>query len=125
MPLLALQQLPLTVDPEARTVGPIRWSRGPGAPNLSSPQLQGTDKERHDDLEELPVVLACSRIDRARNLPGNIHVATSLGHFRVVKGEEFDEPVYYLQGMYGVKLKQAYAGEELAAFGFKVEETEQ
>ena len=38
------------------------------------------------------------------------------------KGREFDEPVYKLQGLYGVKLKGDYTGEDLAAMGYMVVE---
>ncbi|MCG2661283.1 MAG: hypothetical protein L6437_13685 [Kiritimatiellae bacterium] len=41
---------------------------------------------------------------------------------KVGRGNEFDEPVYYLQGMYGVKLKQPYNGEELASLGYRLKE---
>jgi hypothetical protein len=37
---------------------------------------------------------------------------------KVGHGIEFDEPVYYLEGRFGVRLKQAYAGEELAEAGY-------
>ena len=39
---------------------------------------------------------------------------------RVGKGTEFDEPVYYLSGVYGVKLRNAYTGEELASMGYRL-----
>ena len=37
---------------------------------------------------------------------------------KVGQGEEFDEPVYYLAGKYGTKLKKSYTGEELASLGY-------
>ena len=37
---------------------------------------------------------------------------------KVGKGAEFDEPVYFLSGMYGVKLTKAYTGEELSTMGY-------
>ena len=40
--------------------------------------------------------------------------------FRVGEGREMDEPVYYLQGMYGVHLKRPYTGEELAKMGCRL-----
>ena len=43
---------------------------------------------------------------------------------RVGDGREFDEPVYYLQGMYGVKLKQPYSGDELSNQGFALQAEE-
>ena len=43
---------------------------------------------------------------------------------KVGKGKEFDAPVYYLSGMYGVKLKRAYAGEELSALGYRLKKNE-
>jgi len=39
---------------------------------------------------------------------------------RVDKGREFDEPVYFLTGKYGSKLKNAYTGEDLASQGYKL-----
>ena len=41
---------------------------------------------------------------------------------KVGQGKEFDEPVYYLQGLYGVKLKKSYTGEELAGLGYCLKE---
>jgi len=42
---------------------------------------------------------------------------------KVGKGKEFDEPVYFLTGQYGVKLKNAYTGEELAGLGYSLKTT--
>lgn len=39
---------------------------------------------------------------------------------KVGRGKEFDEPVYFLIGGYGGKLKKPYTGEELASMGFRV-----
>jgi hypothetical protein len=39
---------------------------------------------------------------------------------QVGEGKEFDEPVYFLVGKYGVKLKTAYTIEQLAGMGFKL-----
>ena len=39
---------------------------------------------------------------------------------QVGKGNEFDEPVYYLTGRYGVRLKTAYTIELLAGMGFRL-----
>ena len=44
---------------------------------------------------------------------------------RVGKGQEFDEPIYYLRGLYGVKLKLGYNGEELAEMGYEIREGKQ
>ena len=41
---------------------------------------------------------------------------------KVGKGTEFDEPVYFLSGMYGVKLRKAYTGEELSNLGYRLKE---
>lgn len=41
---------------------------------------------------------------------------------RVGRGQHFDEPVYYLRGKYGVTLRNAYAGEELARMGYTLAE---
>lgn len=41
---------------------------------------------------------------------------------KVGQGKEFDEPVYYLQGLYGVKLKKPYTCEELAGLGYHLKE---
>jgi len=38
------------------------------------------------------------------------------------RGREFDEPVYYLQGLYGIKLKQSYTGEQLASAGYRLKQ---
>lgn len=53
------------------------------------------------------------------NADGTEHVVTVI---KVGKGQEFDEPVYYLQGLYGAKLKHAYAGEELAELGYEIKQ---
>jgi len=52
---------------------------------------------------------------------GKDHVRTFIV-IKVGKGREFDEPVYYLQGMYGAKLKKAYTGEDLAGIGYRLKE---
>jgi len=39
---------------------------------------------------------------------------------KVDRGKEFDEPVYFLTGKYGVKLRNAYTGEELAGMGYEL-----
>ena len=41
---------------------------------------------------------------------------------KVGKGTEFHEPVYFLSGLYGIKLKKAYAGEELSTMGYRIKE---
>ena len=41
---------------------------------------------------------------------------------RVARGSEFDEPVYFLTGQYGVKLSNAYTGEQLAGMGYRLRE---
>ena len=43
---------------------------------------------------------------------------------KVGRGKEFDEPVYFLSGMYGVKLKRPYTGEILAGMGYRLKETQ-
>ena len=40
---------------------------------------------------------------------------------KVGKGRKFDEPVYFLRGAFGVNLKTAYAGEDLAAMGYRIQ----
>jgi hypothetical protein len=40
---------------------------------------------------------------------------------RARRGKEFDEPVYFLTGKYGVKLKTAYTVEQHAGMGFNAE----
>ena len=49
-----------------------------------------------------------------------IHVLTVR---KVGQGKEFDEPVYFLTGKYGVRLRNAYTGEELAALGYSLKTT--
>ena len=39
---------------------------------------------------------------------------------KVGRGRDFAEPVYFLSGKYGVKLKNGYTGEELSGLGFQV-----
>lgn len=46
-----------------------------------------------------------------------IHVLTVR---KVGQGKEFDEPVYFLTGKYGVRLRNAYTGEELANMGYSL-----
>ena len=43
---------------------------------------------------------------------------------QVGKGRDFEEPVYFLTGSYGAKLKTPYTGEELASMGYKLRRTE-
>ena len=50
---------------------------------------------------------------------GHAHTLTVI---RVGKGKEFDEPVYYLRGMYGVKTKRPFALEELASAGYRLKD---
>ena len=45
---------------------------------------------------------------------------STLTVIKVGKGAEFDEPVYYLRGMYGVKIRQPYTGEALAALEYRL-----
>ena len=45
---------------------------------------------------------------------------TTFTVIRVGTGTEFDEPVYYLQGRYGIKLTNSYTGEELASMGYRL-----
>ena len=42
--------------------------------------------------------------------------------FQVNQGALFEEPVYKLQGMYGVKLKETYTREELAGMGYMLQQ---
>ena len=41
----------------------------------------------------------------------------------VRKGEDFDEPIYKLEGIYGTRLKNDYTGEDLARMGYMVVES--
>ncbi|MEK9137384.1 MAG: hypothetical protein AAB393_09695 [Bacteroidota bacterium] len=45
---------------------------------------------------------------------------STLTVIKVGQGKEFYEPVYYLQGLYGVKIRQPYTGEALAALGYRL-----
>lgn len=38
---------------------------------------------------------------------------------RIKCGRDFFEPVYLFTGAYGVRIREAYTGEELAALGFR------
>jgi len=46
---------------------------------------------------------------------------TTFQVYRVGKGKAFDEPVYFLQGTSGVKMRTPYAGEELAELGYRLQ----
>jgi len=57
------------------------------------------------------------RGDRLVNpaLPGKVLVVA-----RRRNGDEYDEPIYRLRGMYGVILRNKYTGEQLAGEGWQL-----
>jgi len=52
----------------------------------------------------------------------NVETHHELRVARVVKGVEYEEPLYVLSGLYGVRLTNKYTGEDLANQGYELVE---
>lgn len=102
---------------ERRTCG-FTWLTGDAAEEVIVARLQQektTEKSRSNNVNA--VLPELKKGDVLFKI-GSDGKQTEFTVAKVGNGKEFDEPVYYLVGMYGVKLTKAYAGEELSMMGY-------
>jgi len=120
-PVLEPEEALDLIREERRTCG-FNWLTGEAAEEAIMAYLKQQEESKRSTANNGNAVLPELKKGDVLFKTGPDGRQTEFTVIKVGKGTEFDEPVYFLSGMYGVKLRKAYTGEELSTLGYGLKE---